>query len=212
MSPLTAAADLSDPEQPSESRITYEEFLDRAEDGTHAEWVDGEILIMSPTSKAHQDLADFLAALLRLYSEARQPGTVISAPFQMKVGPDLPGREPDVLFVAEERLDAIKESYLDGPADLAVEVISRDSRARDRGDKFYEYEQGGVREYWLIDRLRRQAEFYRLGDDGIFHTVPIGDDGIFRSEVLDGLWLRVDWPWRQPLPALLSVLKDWRLI
>ena len=212
MSPLTAAADLSDPEQPSESRITYEEFLDRAEDGTHAEWVDGEILIMSPTSKAHQDLADFFAALLRLYSEARQPGTVISAPFQMKVGPDLPGREPDVLFVAEERLDAIKESYLDGPADLAVEVISRDSRARDRGDKFYEYEQGGVREYWLIDPLRRQAEFYRLGDDGIFHTVPIGDDGIFRSEVLDGLWLRVDWLWRQPLPALLSVLKDWRLI
>ncbi len=212
MAPITEAAVVAGFRQPPESRVSYEEFLDWTEDGTHAEWVDGEILIMSPTSAIHQDLADFLAALLRLYSEARQPGTVISAPFQMKAGPELPGREPDVLFVASERRDQIKESYLDGPADLAVEVISRDSRARDRGDKFYEYEQGGVREYWLIDPLRRQAEFYRLGDDGIFQAVPVGDDGIFRSEVLEGLWLRVDWLWQEPLPALLSVVKDWELV
>ena len=38
-------------------RVTYEEFLDRTDDGTHAEWVDGEVLIMSPTSSIHQDLA-----------------------------------------------------------------------------------------------------------------------------------------------------------
>ena len=212
MTLLTATAVRAGVKEPPESRVTYEEFLDWAEDGTHAEWIDGEVLIMSPTSKVHQDLADFLAALLRLYSEDRQPGAVISAPFQMKAGPDLPGREPDVLFVTQERVDAIKESYLDGPADLAVEVISRDSRARDRGDKFYEYEQGGVREYWLLDPLRRQAEFYRLGEDGIFHSVPVGDDGIFSSEVLRGLWLQVDWLWRNPLPTLLSVLKEWELV
>ena len=81
----------------------------------------------------------------------------------MKIGPDLPGREPDILFIAREHLDRFRDTYLDGPADLVVEIISRDSRARDRGDKFYEYEQGGVREYWLLDYLRRQAEFYQLG-------------------------------------------------
>ena len=211
MAQLTATLGVDAPPFPR-TPVTYEEFLDWAEDGIHAEWVDGEILIMSPTSSAHQDLADFLAALLRLFSEARQPGAVISAPFQMKTGPDLPGREPDVLFVAEDRLEHLKDAYLDGPADLAVEIISRDSRARDRGDKFYEYEQGGVREYWLIDPLRRQAEFYRLGEDGIFHLVVVGEDGVFHSAVLDGLWLKVEWLWRKPLPPLLSVLKEWRLV
>ena len=203
---LSATAD------PHATGLTYEDFLAQVDEGTHAEWIDGKILNMSPTSKTHQDLADFLAALLRHFSEARQPGAVVSAPFQMKTGPDLPGREPDVLYVAQDRLDRLQDTFLDGPADLAVEIISRDSRARDRGEKYYEYEQGGVREYWLLDPMRRQAEFYRLGEDGYFHLVGIEDDGIFRSTVLDGLWLRVDWLWQEPLPPLLAVLKDWELV
>ncbi|MBI4529998.1 MAG: hypothetical protein HY709_00615 [Candidatus Latescibacteria bacterium] len=64
----------------------------------------------------------------------------------------------------------------------------------------------------LIDPQRRQAEFYRLDDDGIFRPAPVGDDDIFRSTVLDSLWLDVNWLWQRPLPSLLSVLKEWRLI
>lgn len=54
-------------------------------------------------------------------------------------------------FVASEHLDRLKETYLDGPADLVVGIVSPDSVGRDRGEKFYEYAQGGVPEYWLID-------------------------------------------------------------
>jgi Uma2 family endonuclease len=93
-----------------------------------------------------------------------------------------------------------------------VEIISPDSRARDRGAKFYEYEQGGVREYWLLDPLRRQAEFYRLGLDGIYRPAPVAEDGIYRSAVLEGLWLRVEWLWQEPLPSLMSVLREWQLV
>ena len=60
--------------------------------------------------------------------------------------------------------------------------------------------------------LRRQAEFYHLGIDGIFTAVAIGDDGIFRSTVLEGLWLKVDWLWQDPLPPLMTVLKEWGLV
>jgi Uma2 family endonuclease len=106
----------------------------------------------------------------------------------------------------------VKKNYLQGPADLAVEIISPDSRARDRGEKFYEYEQGGVREYWLIDPVRKQAEFYALGKNGIYRLMNVGEDGIFRSQVLKGLWLQVSWLWQTPLPPLMSVLKSWKLI
>ena len=106
----------------------------------------------------------------------------------------------------------MKSTYLDGPADLVVEVITPDSRARDRGEKFYEYEQGGVREYWLIDPLRKQAEFYQPGADGIYRLVPVGENSVYCSAVLNGLWLKVDWLWQDPLPPLLSVLKEWRLV
>lgn len=134
-------------------KMTYEEFLAWADEDTWAEWVNGEVVVMAPASNRHQMLVGFLLNLIQHFAEAHALGRVLCAPFQMKTGPDLPGREPDILFIARERLDRIQYSYLDGPADLVVEIISPDSRARDRGEKFYEYEQGGVREYWLLDPL-----------------------------------------------------------
>ena len=67
-----------------------------------------------------------------------------------------------MLFVATERRERIQSAYLDGPADLAVEIVSPESIARDRGDKFAEYEAGGVREYWLMNPARREALFYQF--------------------------------------------------
>lgn len=197
---------------PPPGRMTCEEFLAWADEDTWAEWVDGEVIVMSPASNWHQLIGGFLTALLRHFVEAHQLGMVISAPFQMKTGPDLPGREPDILFIAREHLDRLKTTYLDGPADLVVKIISPENRAHDRGEKFYEYEQGGVREYWLIDPDRKQAEFYQRGEDGIYRLVPVDEDGIYRSAVLEGLWLKVAWLWPDPLPPLTSVLKEWGLV
>jgi Uma2 family endonuclease len=193
-------------------QMTYEEFLAWADEDTWAEWVNGKVVILTPASNRHQLLVGFLIHLFQHFVEAHQLGVVLTAPFQMKLGPDLPGREPDVLFIAREHLDRLQNAYLDGPADLVVEIISRDSRARDRGEKFYEYEQGGVREYWLLDYLRRQAEFYQLGSDGIYRSMPVDAAGIYRSTVLNGLWLKVDWLWQEPLPLLLNVLREWGLV
>ena len=53
--------------------------------------------------------------------EQHELGQVIAAPFQMKTGPELPGREPDLLFIARENLGRLEGMYLDGPADFAIE-------------------------------------------------------------------------------------------
>lgn len=194
------------------AKMTYEEFLAQADEDTPAEWVDGEVILMGPASQRHQRLVSFLTTLLQHFVEANQSGVVLSAPFQMKLAARPSGREPDVLFVSSGRLDRLKEMYLDGPADLAIGVVSANSRARDRVDKFYEYEQGGVREYWLVDPLSKQAEFYLLGGDGSYHAASVGADGEFHSVVLNGLHLKVAWLWQEPLPPLLTVLKEWGII
>ena len=130
---------------------SYAEFLDWCDEDTRAEWVDGEVIIESPASLVHQTLVGFLLSILRTYAEQRELGQVIAAPFQMKTGPELPGREPDLLFVTRENLSRLEGVYLDGPADLAIEVVTSGSRLRDRGEKLAEYEMGGVREYWVLD-------------------------------------------------------------
>ena len=192
--------------------MSYEEFLRWDGENQHVEWVDGKVIPMSPISLEHADVGVFLLRLLAAYVEARDLGKVLHDPFQMKTGPDLPGRAPDILFVAKRNLGRLKRLCLEGPGDLVVEIISPGSRAVDRGEKFYEYEQGGVPEFWLIDPQRRQAEFYQRGEDGIFRSAPPDAEGIYRSKVLAGLWLNVSWLWQTPLPATLSVLREWKVV
>jgi Uma2 family endonuclease len=187
-------------------RMTYERFLEETE-GQHVEWIDGEVIDMPPISGEHQDLAGLLYSVMRAFAESKKLGMVRYEPFQMKTGPELPGRSPDICFIANENLRRLKRNYLDGPADIAVEVVSPDSGGRDRGEKFYEYEKGGVREYWLIDPIRKQAEFYQRGSGELYHPAET-PNGVFRSEVLNGFWLRVDTLWQTPLPTTLEWLKE----
>ncbi|GAB4431886.1 MAG: Uma2 family endonuclease [Anaerolineae bacterium] len=192
-------------------KISYDEFL-RKYSGVHAEWVGGEVINLMTASNRHQDLVDWLIAILRMFVETYNLGWVRSAPFNMQMPHLERGREPDILFVTQGRLHIIQESNLSEAADLVIEIVSPESIGRDRGEKFVEYEAAGVREYWLIDPDRQQAEFYRLTEAGRYHLIFPGDEGIFRSEVLSGFWLRIDSLWQEPLPKVLDTVRELGLV
>ena len=179
--------------------VNYDEFLAWADEDRLAEWVDGKVVLTSPASAQHQYLAIFLATSLSTYVTLHDLGTVLTGPFQMKLARS--GREPDVLFVAKEHLARLQPTLLQGPADLVVEIVSDESVARDRGTKFEEYREAGIPEYWLLDPRIEQAEFYLLDERGRYQRAPVDEEGVYRSRVIPGLWLRVDWLWQQPLPS-----------
>jgi len=141
---------------------------------------------------------------MRPFVEARDLGIMLAAPFQMKL--ERSGREPDLLFIASGHLDRLRATYLEGPADLVVEIVSPENVGRDRGEKFYEYERAGVKEFWLIDPLRQWAEFYNLDEQGYYRPTFTGNNGVFHSQVMPGFWLRVEWLW-QP-PRVVDVLRQ----
>lgn len=202
---------IDSPLQIAGDEISFEDYLVKY-DGQHAEWVDGRVILKMPASDRHQDLSDFLVSVLRIWAEAKDAGLVRSSPLAMKLSEDRKGREPDILFVAKKNLKRLKPTFVDGAADLVIEIISPESRARDRGDKFYEYEAGGVKEYWLIDPERQQAEFYGLNKKGIFEFLPVEADGKFRSRVVKNFELKVEWLWQESLPPVIEVLKEWKLV
>ena len=70
--------------------MTYEEFLAWADEDTWAEWVEGEVIELSPALNVHQAVSMFLSAILKPFADARNLGELRAAPFQMKTGPDLP--------------------------------------------------------------------------------------------------------------------------
>jgi Uma2 family endonuclease len=156
----------------------------------------------SPASQRHQQLVSFLDKVLGTFVEQHDLGLVLTAPYQMRLQN---GREPDVLFVAKANLGRLQRTYLDGPADLVIEIISPESVGRDRGEKFYEYAQGGVPEYWLIDPETEWAEFYRL--EGRHYVLTLaGNQGRFESATIPGFWLEVAWLWQAPLPRVVDTL------
>src|SRR5262245_54332015 len=130
-------------------RMSYEEFLAWADEDVHAEWVDGEVIVQMPPKEPHQRVVAFLISLMTLFIQLYKLGRLLPAPFEMRAFPDGAAREPDLIFIASEHLDRLSQERLSGPADLVVEVISDDSVARDRADKFYEYQEAGVRGYWI---------------------------------------------------------------
>jgi Uma2 family endonuclease len=186
--------------------MTYEEFLAWADEDTLAEWVNGEMVMTSPASDPHQDFVRFLSGVLDVFVVSRNLGIIRTAPFQMKLARS--GREPDLLFLAHEHMERLKRTHLDGPADLVVEITSPESMGRDRGEKFTEYEQAGIPEYWLIDPDARRAEFYTLDAEGRYDLVLRGATGTFHSAVLPGFWLKVEWLWASPLPPPLRIVAE----
>ena len=130
-----------------------------------------------------------MQTIIGLFSETHNLGRVFIAPYSMKLSQQRRGREPDVLFVSREHEHLIEQTFLNGPADLTIEIVSPESVERDSVQKFVEYETSGIREYWLIDYTYQTAFFYQLDKEGRYQAAEV-TDGIFRSTVLPGFFVR----------------------
>jgi len=192
----------------TQAKISYEEFLERY-DGVHAEWVDGEVELMSAAvSSNHQRIGNFLFRVLTEFVEVHDLGEVFQLEFQMKLARERRGREPDLFFVAKSRLDRLKGNYFDGAGDLVIEIISPESIARDTVDKFGEYQSGGVPEFWLIDPPSQQIHFFQRDENGLFQPAFSDADGVYYSTGLPGFWLREEWLWQSPMPPMSATRKE----
>ena len=115
--------------------------------------------------------------------------------------------EPDVAYVVAERLYLVEEREMKGGPDIAVEIVSRDSRSRDYGIKKETYRKAGVSEYWIIDPLKKQAEFFRLRQRR-YESVDLAEGHLFYSQVLPGFWLDIHWLFQKPLPNPYTCLQQ----
>lgn len=209
MTRLATQSSFRRPEFKVIARMGFDEFLKTHFENEHVEWVYGEVIEIAPVSNEHQFVVSFLIRLLEEFCLLTDAGVVLFDPFQMKLPSQLVSRAPDVLFVAKRNLGRLKKVFLNGPADLVVEVISPGTGMVDRGTKFDEYEEGGVKEYWLIDPLRKEATFFTRNRRGIFEKIDI-ENGMMRSVVMPGLYLKIDWLWKRP--SVVGILREMKLL
>jgi Uma2 family endonuclease len=183
-------------------KMTYDKYLEFADDAQIVEWVEGEVIVYMPPIYKHQDIVSFLGQLLDSFIRFFDLGTLILAPFEVKLWPDGPSREPDLVFIRHENLSKLTDERFEGGPDLIIEIISPGSVSEDRVRKFIQYEQAGVQEYWIVDPRphQQQVDFYVLGEDNVYHAAPLEEDGRYHSTVIPNFWLNIDWLWQDPLP------------
>ena len=211
---MASTDDLTMPPLP-DRKLTFDEFFDwcRGYEKVRVEWVDGEVVLMSPVSIDHSDLNDFLGVILRIFVEHHDLGHVMASEVmcRFKTTKREVGRIPDIQVIAKGRLSLIKPTYIDGAPDLVIEIVSPDSIDRDYRQKYHDYESGGVREYWLIDPLSNQMKVWtRDAESGKFQPL-LETNGQFSSTVLPGFFLRPEWLWREPLPKVMEILRVLRV-
>ncbi len=191
--------------QQSSRKLSFQEFHDACDDSNRTEWVNGRVVLVPTESTTHQQILSFLNMTLSVFVQKHKLGEVLYR-FLMRLEVVPCARVPDLLFVSESRKSLITHTYLDGPADIAIEIVSPESSVRDCTEKLAEYQTGGVREYWLIDPERKRADFFEQGADRRYYPVPLAD-GCYHSQVVPGYWFKVQELWDDQLPDVLEMLR-----
>ena len=181
------------------TNVTLEEYMAHYA-ADHCEWVDGTVIRVAVSHIQHCNLTAYLRLLLTAYFELKAIGRVIGQPFVLRLEA-FPNRrrEPDLFVVLNSNPHELKNTYMDGPADIVIEVVSEESVKRDHGEKFIEYEKGGVPEYWIVDPIHEESRFYRLHEDGRYRRQAEDSDGYYQTPALPGLKLNVPTLWQDEL-------------
>ena len=133
---------------------------ERAAEGdiNHYELLNGRVVMNPPAGWPQGAGSTVVGFMLARVRQLGLQGHVLS----MEQGFDLPSGDtvaPDVSFTSKARWEAAPPprpgKYLQVVPDLVVEVLSRSTKTRDRGEKKAIYETNRVTEYWLVDLERR---------------------------------------------------------
>jgi Uma2 family endonuclease len=195
------------PKTLAQQQVTFEDFCFLVKEGQKADLIDGVIYMASPDNIQHYDINSWYHAILRAYLRSRKiEGCLFGYRIAFRLN-EKNGPEPDVAYLLPEHCDRIRKTYIDGPPDHAVEIVSPSSVERDYEDKRNQYEQAGVAEYWIIDPLEERMTCYRLGKDSEYKDVRVRE-GKIHSHVIPGFWVKPAWFWQSPLPDEDEVLRE----
>lgn len=171
------------------TKFTHADLLALPEDNKRREIIDGELYVTPSPKLNHQDILLNLASAFRSYLKSHPVGRVFMAPLDVILS-DYDVLQPDLLFVRNERKEILKD-WVRGAPDLAVEILSPSTAARDRGIKLKAYARFGVKEYWIVDPEGQTIELYRLAPEGYELTRTFRHEEGFSSPLLPGFALPV---------------------
>lgn len=175
---------------PRQGRWSEEDYL-WLSDHTSAliEFTDGSIEVLPMPTDRHQSILLFLYRLF--FTAVELPGgKVLIAPLRLRIRSGK-YREPDLLLVRSARDGRRQDRFWIG-ADLVLEVVSHDKPERDLIEKRYDYAEGGIAEYWIVNPLDETITVLRLADGDYVEHGTFGRGAQATSALIPGFNVSVD--------------------
>ena len=182
-----------------------EQFYHDLDEDTKAEFINGEVVVHSPTRVEHLDVSFFSTNLLGNFVLSRNLGRVYSEKCLVQCQRN--AYEPDVCFFDATKAAAfVRGQKVLPPPDLIVEILSPSTATNDRTLKLRDYARHGVGEYWIVDADARTVEQYVLppSTESYELKVHVKADGQLVSTVLVGFSV--------PVAALFDALANQRAL
>ena len=172
---------------------SYRDFLIAVEEFPQfrVEFIDGEIVITPAPVPYHQSISGNLYRVLDRHVYSRKLGQLFYAPVDVELAPQTRIVEPDIIFIAQDRVpDLVGEKRITGAPDLVIEILSPATARADRHVKLPLYAESGVAEYWIVDPDSKAVEVYTLDGEtyrvaGIFVEGQRINAGRFAAAAID---------------------------
>ncbi len=134
------------------------------EEGAPFQLINGE-LIMSPAPISyHQILSGRLFKIIDNFLEKNNLGGIcLYAPIDVVLDAENIF-QPDLIYISAERKTQLLQNQIMGAPDLVIEILSPSTAYYDLRQKKDVYERFGVKEYLIVDPLRKDAELHVLMD------------------------------------------------
>ena len=100
--------------------------------------------------------------------------------------------QPDIMVICdlEEKLN--ENDYYMGTPTLVVEILSESTRSKDTVKKLDLYMSCGVREYWIINPIKKEVTVHLLADGDISDSVVYKKGETIQSFHFKGLQVELD--------------------
>jgi len=181
--------------------VSKEDYWEYYYEDTPYEWKNGKIEVKPLCDYLSSLVSGWFYRLLVEYQESYNFQIVKDEiGFEMCLQSGDRIRKPDLALIGPNSLQIqLEDIRYHGTCDVCIEFISDSTQSeveRDTKIKKEEYEEAGVKEYFIIDRKGEHTAFYRL-EDKVYKNIGSAD-GIISSDVLKGFQFRIKDLYSQP--------------
>ena len=133
--------------------------------GQRAELIDGQMYMMAPPTRRHQQMLGALYRKIADYIDKNGGSCEVDiAPFAVFLNADDKNYvEPDISVICDA--DKLTDKGCTGAPDWIIEIVSPGSRRMDYYTKLFKYQTAGVREYWIVDPEKNRIIVYLFESD-----------------------------------------------